>query len=71
MPPHDLPRLPPRWGGCITYPFHSGDGFHTTVDPNDWRTVYTESQGGNIRRFDAVFRQQGKGIRPTPSNILN
>lgn len=62
------------WNGVLNdhwFKFHSGDGFHTTVDPNDWRTVYTESQGGNIRRFDAVFRQQGKGIRPTPSNILN
>ncbi len=47
------------------FKFHSGDGFHTTVDPNDWRTVYTESQGGSIRRLDAVFRQQGKSITPT------
>ncbi|MCI0434078.1 MAG: hypothetical protein L0271_10660 [Gemmatimonadetes bacterium] len=53
------------------FKFHSGDGFHTTVDPNDWRTVYTESQGGNIRRLDAVFRQQGGSITPTPQNILN
>jgi hypothetical protein len=53
------------------FKFHSGDGFHTTVDPNDWRTVYTESQGGNIRRLDAVFRQQGKSITPTPATIVN
>ncbi|MFC1555116.1 WD40/YVTN/BNR-like repeat-containing protein, partial [candidate division KSB1 bacterium] len=53
------------------YKFHSGDGFHTTVDPNDWRTVYTESQGGNIRRLDAVFRQLGNSITPRPQNILN
>ncbi len=53
------------------FKFHSGDGFHTTVDPNDWRTVYTESQGGNIRRLDAVFRQQGGSITPNPSNIIN
>jgi hypothetical protein len=53
------------------FKFHSGDGFHTTVDPNDWRTVYTESQGGNIRRLDAVFRQQGKSITPNPGNIIN
>jgi photosystem II stability/assembly factor-like uncharacterized protein len=41
------------WNGVLNdhwFKFHSGDGFHTTVDPNDWRTVYTESQGGNIRR---------------------
>ena len=53
------------------FKFHSGDGFHTTVDPNDWRTVYTESQGGNIRRLDAQFRQIGKSITPTPATVLN
>jgi len=53
------------------FKFHSGDGFHTTVDPDDWRTVYTEAQGGSIRRYDAVFRQVGRSIVPTPSTILN
>ncbi|HUF50699.1 MAG TPA: hypothetical protein VMN60_07700 [Longimicrobiales bacterium] len=53
------------------FKFHSGDGFHTTVDPNDWRTIYTESQGGNIRRLDAVFRQVGRSIVPNPSTITN
>ena len=53
------------------FKFHSGDGFHTTVDPNDWRTVYTEGQGGNIRRLDAVFRQVGKSITPNPRTVLN
>lgn len=53
------------------FKFHSGDGFHTTVDPNDWRTVYTESQGGNIRRLDAVFRQQGESVTPNLENVLN
>ncbi len=62
------------WNGILNdhwFKFHSGDGFHTTVDPNDWRTVYTESQGGNIRRLDAVFRQQGKSITPNVNNVLN
>jgi photosystem II stability/assembly factor-like uncharacterized protein len=62
------------WNGIMNdhwFKFHSGDGFHTTPDPNDWRTVYTESQGGNIRRFDAVFRQQGKGITPNPATVIN
>lgn len=62
------------WNGVLNdhwFKFHSGDGFHTTVDPNDWRTVYTEAQGGNIRRFDAIFRQMGTSIRPTPDNVLN
>ncbi|MGD8816482.1 MAG: hypothetical protein PVJ51_04800 [Acidobacteriota bacterium] len=53
------------------FKFHSGDGFHTTVDPDDWRTVYTESQGGNIRRLDAVFRQEGTGITPDQESVLN
>jgi len=62
------------WNGILNdhwFKFHSGDGFHTTPDPNDWRTVYTESQGGNIRRLDAVFRQQGKSITPNRDNVLN
>ncbi|MCJ7628451.1 MAG: hypothetical protein MUO50_08700, partial [Longimicrobiales bacterium] len=53
------------------FKFHSGDGFHTEVDPTDWRTVYTESEGGNLRRNDAIFRQNGKNIRPTPATVLN
>lgn len=53
------------------FKFHSGDGFHATVDPNDWRTVYTESQGGNIRRLDAVFRQVGRSITPTMATVVN
>jgi len=62
------------WNGILNdhwFKFHSGDGFHTTVDPNDWRTVYTESQGGSIRRLDAVFRQVGKSITPGRQNVLN
>jgi photosystem II stability/assembly factor-like uncharacterized protein len=53
------------------FKFHSGDGFHTTVDPNDWRTVYTEAQGGRLRRLDAVFRQEGKDVTPSRENVLN
>jgi photosystem II stability/assembly factor-like uncharacterized protein len=62
------------WNGILNdhwFKFHSGDGFHTTVDPNDWRTVYTERQGGNISRLDAVFRQVGKNITPNLGNVLN
>ncbi|MDP2955717.1 MAG: hypothetical protein Q8N53_04795 [Longimicrobiales bacterium] len=53
------------------FKFHSGDGFHTTADPNDWRTVYTESENGGIRRTDPIFRQQAKNVKPTPATVLN
>jgi photosystem II stability/assembly factor-like uncharacterized protein len=53
------------------FKFHSGDGFHTTVDPNDWRTVYTETQNGGLRRLDAEFRQFGQSVSPRPNTILN
>jgi photosystem II stability/assembly factor-like uncharacterized protein len=40
-----------------------GDGFYVRVDPEDWRTVYAESQGGAARRNDIVTGQ-GISIRP-------
>jgi len=53
------------------FKFHSGDGFHVQIDPTDWTTVYSESQGGAIRRNHAVFRQVSKSIRPNERNVLN
>jgi photosystem II stability/assembly factor-like uncharacterized protein len=53
------------------FKFHSGDGFYTAVDPTDWRVVYSESQGGRIRRNHAVFRQVSKAISPTARNTSN
>ena len=53
------------------FKFHSGDGFYTAVDPTDWTTVYSESQGGRIRRNHALFRQESKGITPSRTNTLN
>jgi photosystem II stability/assembly factor-like uncharacterized protein len=53
------------------FKFHSGDGFHTTVDPDDWRIVYTETQNGQVRRLDATFRQQGKSVTPQTATIMN
>jgi len=47
-----------------------GDGFHTQNDPQDWRTVYLESQGGSIQRVNVETRE-GKQIRPTSLNIVN
>ena len=40
-----------------------GDGFEAVVDPRDWRTVYAESQDGNIVRVDRVSNER-KSIRP-------
>ncbi|MFO7733869.1 MAG: hypothetical protein R6X21_09485 [Candidatus Aminicenantes bacterium] len=47
-----------------------GDGFHTQNDPLDWRTVYAESQGGNIQRVNVETRES-KSIRPMATNIVN
>lgn len=40
-----------------------GDGFHCQVDPSDWSTVYSESQGGAISRMD-LKTGTSRGIRP-------
>lgn len=40
-----------------------GDGFYNKVDPNDPNIVYTESQGGNVSRFD---RRTGESVRIRP-----
>jgi len=42
-----------------------GDGFHVQVDPKDWTTVYSESQGGAVSRTD-VKRGANRFIRPRP-----
>ncbi|MFZ4509051.1 MAG: VPS10 domain-containing protein, partial [Fimbriimonas sp.] len=45
-----------------------GDGFHAQVDPDDWSTVYWESQGGSISRTD-LKTGRSRGIGPRQSNI--
>jgi len=40
-----------------------GDGFHVASDPEDWRWLYSESQGGAIGRHDLKTGIQ-RGIRP-------
>ena len=47
------------------YQINFGDGMYQRIDPTDPNTVYTESQGGNIVRFD---RRSGarKTIKPEP-----
>lgn len=53
--------------GFVEY-FHwtnvgGGDGFYVQVDPNDWRTVYSESQGGSASRLDQLTGAR-RSIRP-------
>src|SRR5262245_43122622 len=43
-----------------------GDGFDVQVDPKDPRTIYAESQDGNISRIDRVSNER-KSIRPVPA----
>lgn len=42
---------------------NGGDGFHAQVDPEDWRIVYAESQGGAIARINMVTGER-RSIRP-------
>ncbi|MBX3097755.1 MAG: hypothetical protein KF812_12935 [Fimbriimonadaceae bacterium] len=54
-----------RRGGVIAENWMSvggGDGFTVYPDPNDWTTVYSESQGGALQRQD-VLRGGGRSIR--------
>ena len=44
-----------------------GDGMYQQVDPTDPNTVYTESQGGNLVRFDRATGDR-KTIKPTPAD---
>lgn len=45
------------------YGIGGGDGFHVQVDPNDWTTVYSESQGGALERIDQKYGG-GRYIQP-------
>ena len=42
-----------------------GDGFYTQVDPEDYNTIYVESQNGYLNRFDLGIGLR-KNIRPLP-----
>ncbi len=44
----------------------TGDGFVTLADPTSSRTLYAESQGGNMNRVDRVSLER-KNIRPQPA----
>ena len=62
-----------REGKILTdfwYSVGGGDGFHTQIDPTDWRTLYSESQSGAINRWNVETRES-KSIRPNAANIAN
>ncbi len=53
-------------GGVAFYDWYGvggGDGFHVQCDPNDWRTLYTESQGGAVQRINQETGET-RSIRP-------
>ncbi len=47
-----------------------GDGFHSQVDPENWRTVYTVNHVGFVARQNIETREHTY-ITPTPETILN
>tara|TARA_B100000925_G_scaffold65484_1_gene44507 strand:- start:269 stop:2179 length:1911 start_codon:yes stop_codon:yes gene_type:complete len=47
-----------------------GDGFHTQIDPEDWRTIYTVNHVGFVARQNIETREYSY-ITPTPETILN
>jgi photosystem II stability/assembly factor-like uncharacterized protein len=57
-----------RSGNILAQDWYSvggGDGFYTAVDPRDHMIVYSESQNGNINRYNLRAGQSGS-IRPRP-----
>ncbi|MDO8677241.1 MAG: glycosyl hydrolase [Acidobacteriota bacterium] len=48
------------------FSIHGGDGFEAQVDPKNPRTIYAESQDGNISRVDRLTNER-KSIRPLPA----
>lgn len=51
------------------YGVGGGDGFHVQVDPTDWSTLYSESQGGAITRIDQRTGAN-RFIRPSAGNTI-
>ncbi|MEQ1821168.1 MAG: hypothetical protein ABL949_01530 [Fimbriimonadaceae bacterium] len=51
------------------FTYQGGDGFHAAADPDDWSTIYGESQGGATSRTD-LKGGQGRSIRPNANNTI-
>ncbi len=47
-----------------------GDGFHSQIDPTDWRTIYTVNHVGFVARQNVETREH-VFITPTPETIIN
>ena len=47
-----------------------GDGFHTQIDPEDWKTIYTVNHVGFVARQNIETREY-TFITPTPETIKN
>ncbi|MBI2073105.1 MAG: hypothetical protein HYT81_08760 [Gemmatimonadetes bacterium] len=45
------------------YRVGGGDGFYSQVDPTDWMVLYSESQNGNVNRYNLRTGEQ-QNIRP-------
>ncbi|HVT12709.1 MAG TPA: hypothetical protein VHE55_10620 [Fimbriimonadaceae bacterium] len=48
-----------------------GDGFHVASDPDDWRWLYSESQGGGMVRYDLKTGAQRFMRLPRGGNRFN
>lgn len=49
---------------------HWGDGQYITVDPTDWRKVYSSTENGSYLRYDPLTHRID-GISPNPFNTIN
>jgi hypothetical protein len=45
------------------YRVGGGDGFYSQIDPTDWTILYTESQNGNMNRYN-LLEGTSQSIRP-------
>ncbi|MDH3243439.1 MAG: hypothetical protein OEM26_02380 [Saprospiraceae bacterium] len=49
---------------------HWGDGQFISIDPRDWRKVYTSTENGSIFTYDPLTHKMER-IQPGPHNITN
>ncbi len=49
---------------------HWGDGMYVSIDPYDWRMLYTEAENGSFRRYD-VLTHRVEYSAPSPVNVVN